>query len=155
MRWIIVSIVFILSACNSSFDRSSPYPKLIRDLDVGPDADAVFVSVEDHARCAGFHRAFAQSASGIQNKAEFYDAAAADSEVAAVEIATSKISKELAADMVQQLAKTHAARWAYVIEIDAKSDAVQAQADQCFELAAEQEEIIREVVKAKYGFQPR
>ena len=51
--------------------------------------------------------------------------------------------------MVQQLAATHAARWAYVIEVDARSDAVQAQADRCFEMAAEQEEIIREVVKAK------
>ena len=155
MRWFIVSIAFILSACSGPVDFASPYPKLIRNLDVGPDADAVFVSVEDHAKCAGFHRAFAQLATGTQNKAEFYNAAAADAEVAAVEIATSKISKDLAKDMVQQLAATHAARWAYVIEVDAKSDAVQAQADRCFEMAAEQEEIIREVVKAKYGFQRR
>ena len=91
MRWFIVSIAFILSACSGPVDLASPYPKLIRNLDVGPDADAVFVSAEDHAKCAGFHRAFAQLATGTQNKAEFYNAAAADAEVAAVEIAKSKI----------------------------------------------------------------
>jgi len=50
------------------------------------------------------------------------------------------------------MAKTHAARWSYLIAADAQSDAVKQQASTCFEMASEQKEIIREVVKAKYGF---
>ncbi|MGI9450853.1 MAG: hypothetical protein ACR2QH_09515 [Geminicoccaceae bacterium] len=89
------------------------------------------------------------------SKADFYAAAANNAEIAATEIATSRISKDLAVDMVDQLAQTHAARWAYAIEANPESDIVQSQASKCLDMATEQEEIIRDVVKAKYGFQRR
>lgn len=161
MRWIGVVGALALSACNVPADKMlpsesmSPYESMIDQGDVDPDADAVFASVEEHAKCAGFYRAFAKLASGTNSKAEFYATAAKDAEIAATEIAGSKISKELAVDMVDQLAHTHAARWAYAIEANAKSDGVQSQANKCFQMAREQEEIIREVVKAKYGFRRR
>ncbi len=155
MRWTIVAASLALSACTLPKSASSPYPSPFGQEDTGPNAETVFASVEEHAKCAGFHRAFARLASGTQSKAEFYTAAAKDAATAAAEIATAKISRELAVDMVDQLARTHAARWAYAIEVDAGSDAVRAQAEKCFEMASEQDEIIRNVVKAKYGFRHR
>lgn len=155
MRWFIVALTLALSACQMPSSDISSYPRSALETDIGPDADAAFISAENHARCAGFHHAFAQLTAGTASRAEFYKVAATDAETAAVEIASSTISKELAEDMVQQLAKTHAAKWAYAIEVDAESNSVQSQANRCLELASEQEEIIRNVVKAKFGFRRR
>ncbi len=152
MRWCVMAVVLACSACQIPVSDKKDYPRFSDDTVVGPDADAVFIKVEDHAKCAGFHYAYAQLTAGTPSRAAFYEAAGVDAEMAAVEIATSNISKELAQDMVQQLAKTHAAKWAYMIEVDAKSERVEAQANKCFEMASEQEAIIRDVVKAKYGF---
>ncbi len=151
MRWIVLMAALALSACGVQKGQS-PFLTMASGPGPGPNADAVFKNVEDHARCAGFHRASAKLAADTPSRADFYDAAAKDAETAAVELATASISKELATDMVDQLAQTHAARWAYLIEADNQADPVQSQATHCFELANEQQEIIREVVKAKYGF---
>jgi len=151
MRWTVLMAALALSACGVQQDQS-PYLALATSGDLGPNADAVFKTVENHARCAGFHRASAKLAADTPSRADFYDAAANDAETAAVELATASISKELATDMVDQLAQTHAARWAYLIEADNQAESVQNQASRCFEMASEQQEILREVVKAKYGF---
>lgn len=152
MRWTIVAAALALSACGLQKEDGSPYLSLIQTDDLGPAGDAVFEKVENHARCAGFHRASAELASGTKTKVAFYEAVATDAETAAVQLASSKISRELAVDMVDHMAKTHAARWSYLIAADSKSDAVKRQATTCFDMTNEQEEIIREVVKAKYGF---
>ena len=57
--------------------------------------------------------------------------------------------------MVDEMARSQAARWSYLINADSKSDAVKRQAAQCFNMTTEQEEIMREVVKSKYGFRTR
>lgn len=155
MRWTILATALALSACGVQKDDASPYLSLIETEDLGPNGDAVFDKVEDHARCAGFHRASAGLADGTRTKVAFYSAVADDAETAAIQLASSKISKDLAADMVDQMAKTHAARWSYLIAADASSDAVKRQATTCFAMADEQEQIIREVVKSKYGFGSR
>ncbi len=151
MRWTILLAAFALSACGMQ-KENSPYLTLAKNGDPGAHADAVFKTVENHARCAGFHRASARLAADTPSRADFYAAAAKDAETAAVELATASISKDLATDMVDQLAQTHAARWAYLIEADNQADPVQNQAARCFEMASEQQEILRQVVKAKYGF---
>lgn len=155
MRWTVLMTAFALSACGLQQEESSPYLSLVQTEDLGPSGDAVFAKVEDHARCAGFHRASAELASGTQAKVAFYDAVARDAETAAIQLASAKISKDLAADMVDQMARTHAARWSYLIAADSEAEAVKRQATTCFRMADEQEEIIREVVKAKYGFARR
>lgn len=152
MRWMILVSALALSACGVQKEASSPYLSLVETDDLGPSSDAVFEQVEDHARCAGFHRASAELAAGTQTKVAFYQAVADDAETAAIQLASAKISKDLAADMVDQMAKTHAARWSYLIATDSSSDAVRQQATTCFDMADEQEAIIRDVVKAKYGF---
>lgn len=152
MRWTVLLTALALSACGAQKEESSPYLSLVESNDIGPGGDAVFAEVEDHARCAGFHSASADLASGSETKVAFYDAVANDAKVAAIQLASARISKDLATDMVDQMAKTHAARWSYLIAADSQSDAVKQQATTCFEMASEQEEIIREVVKAKYGF---
>lgn len=153
MRWTIMfATVALVAACSLQEKPASPYLSLIQTENLGPNSDAVFEQVENHARCAGFHRASSDLASGTPNKVEFYAAAASDAKTAAIQLASGKISKDLAADMVDQMARTHAARWSYLLTADARSDAVKLQATNCFEMAGEQEEIIREVVKAKYGF---
>jgi len=155
MRWTILATALTLSACSLQKEESSPYLSLVESGDVGPGGDAVFQEVENHARCAGFHRASADLADGTENKVNFYATVADDAKIAAVQLASARIPKDLAADMVNQMARTHTARWTYLIAADAKSDAVKRQATSCFEMAEEQEEIIREVVKAKYGFTTR
>ncbi|MGI9419620.1 MAG: hypothetical protein ACR2RA_17470 [Geminicoccaceae bacterium] len=155
MRWTILVTALALSACGVQKEDTSPYLSLVEKDDLGPSGDAVFEKVEDHARCAGFHRASAELASGTKTKVAFYEAVANDAETAAIQLASAKISKDLAADMVDQMAKTHAARWSYLIASDSSSDAVKRQATTCFDMANEQEQIIREVVKSKYGFGAR
>lgn len=152
MRWTMMVAALVLASCSLQKQPVSPYLSLIQTENLGPNSDAVFEEVENHARCAGFHLASANLATGTQKKVDFYSSAANDAEIAAIELASGKISKDLAADMVGQMSKTHAARWSYLITTDARSEAVKQQATTCFEMASEQEEIIREVVKAKYGF---
>ena len=152
MRWTVLVTALVLSACGLQKEESSPYLSLVESDDIGPNGDIVFAEVEDHARCAGFHSASAELANGSETKVAFYDAVANDAKVAAIQLASARISKDLATDMVDQMAKTHAARWSYLIAADSQSNAVKQQATTCFEMASEQEEIIREVVKAKYGF---
>ena len=154
MRWTILMAALALSACGVKKEQS-PYLSLVETEDHGPSGDAVFEQVENHARCAGFHRASAELADGTRTKVAFYTAVADDAQTAAVQLASAKISKDLATDMVDQMAKTHAARWSYLIAADARSDAVKRQATTCFDMASEQEQIIREVVKSKYGFGAR
>lgn len=151
MRWMMVLAALALSACGAQ-KQESPYLSLIQKEDLGPANDAVFEQVENHARCAGFHLASSELANGTPNKENFYATVAKDAETAAIQLASAKIPKDLATDMVDQMAKTHAARWSYLITSDAQSEAVKRQTTACFEMASEQEEIIREVVKAKYGF---
>lgn len=155
MRWTVLMAALALSACGVKKEETSPYLSLVETEDLGPSRDAVFEKVEDHARCAGFHRASAELATGTKTKVAFYTAVADDAETAAIQLASAKISKDLAADMVDQMSRTHAARWSYLIAADASSAAVKRQATTCFDMADEQEEIIREVVKSKYGFAPR
>lgn len=155
MRWKILLVVLTLSACDLQSGQRSPYLSLIDTDEIGPDGDAVFVRVEEHARCAGFHRASADLASGAETKVAFYRSIADDAETAAIQLASAKIAKDLAAQMVDEMAKSQAARWSYLITADSKSDAVKRQAAQCFSMTTEQEEIIREVVKSKYGFSAR
>lgn len=155
MRLTVLVAALALSACSFQSKDDSPYLSLVETEDLGPSGDAVFDEVEEHARCAGFHRASAELAEGTKTKVAFYAAVANDAETAAIQLASARISKDLAADMVDQMAKTHAARWSYLIAADASSDAVKRQATTCFDMADEQEEIIREVVKSKYGFSAR
>ncbi|MGI9509048.1 MAG: hypothetical protein ACR2QJ_06840 [Geminicoccaceae bacterium] len=154
MRLAILVTALALSACSFQKTNDSPYLSLVETAGHGPSSDAVFEEVEEHARCAGFHRASAGLASSVETKFAFYQAAADDAETVAVQLASAKISKELAAQMVDQMAKTHAARWAYLIAADAASDVVKHQATTCFDMADEQEKIIRDLVKTKYGFSP-
>lgn len=155
MRWTIVLTALALSACGMQKQETSPYLSLVQQDDLGPSSDAVFAEVEEHARCAGFHYASATLATGTDTKAAFYETVANDAKTAAIQLASAKISKDLATDMVDQMASTHAARWSYLIASNAKSDAVIRQATACFDMADEQEKIIREVVKSKYGFSRR
>ncbi|MDH3660934.1 MAG: hypothetical protein OEU92_13075 [Alphaproteobacteria bacterium] len=152
MRWTVLVTALALSACGQQSEERSPYLSLIENADAGPSSDVVFAEVEEHARCAGFHRASAGLAFGAETKVAFYQTAADDAETVAIQLASAKISKDLAAQMVDQMAKTHAARWSYLIAADAASDVVKHQATTCFDMADEQEKIIRELVKAKYGF---
>ena len=100
--------------------RASPYLSLVARRTTSVRAsDAVFEQVEDHARCAGFHRASADRLPrGAETKVAFYEAVAKDAETAAVQLASAKISKDLAVDMVDQMARGHAARWSYLIAAD-------------------------------------
>ena len=152
MRWTILVTALALSGCGLQTQSNSPYLSLAEGHDAGPSNDAVFKEVEEHARCAGFHRASAELASGTETKVAFYEAIADDAETVAVQLASAKISKDLATEMVDQLAKNHAARWSYLITADATSDVVKRQATTYFDMANEQAEIIRDLVKEKYGF---
>ena len=152
MRWTILVTALALSGCGLQTKENSPYLSLAGSQDAGPTNDAVFKEVEEHARCAGFHRASAGLASGTETKVAFYEAIADDAETVAVQLASAKISRDLATEMVDQLAKNHAARWSYLITADAASDVVKRQATTCFDMANEQAEIIRDLVKEKYGF---
>lgn len=154
MKRSVLVLALLLAACSSPKKEPSPYASLIGQATGSVNADEVFQVVENHAKCAGFHRAFANLASASANKAQFFDAAADDAKLAATELATATISKELAINMVNELARTHAARWAYLIEANAQSEIVQKQANHCFNMAGEQEVIIRDAIKAKYGFRP-
>jgi hypothetical protein len=151
----ILLVALTLSGCGLQAVERSPYLSLIEGDEIGPNGDAVFVRVEEHARCAGFHRASADLAAGAETKVAFYRSIADDAETAAIQLASAKIAKDLAAQMVDEMATNQAARWSYLINADAKSDAVKRQAAECFDMATEQEEIIREVVKSKYGFSAR
>ena len=155
MRWMMLLALLTLSACGLQSGERSPYLSLIEADDIGPNGDAVFARVEEHARCAGFHRASAEVASGTETKVAFYRSIADDAETAAVQLASAKIARDLATQMVDEMARAQAARWSYLIAADAKSDAVKRQAEECFDMTTEQEDIIREVVKSKYGFSAR
>lgn len=155
MRWMMFFALLTLSACGLPIGERSPYLSLIESDEIGPNGDAVFVRVEEHARCAGFHRASADLAAGAETKVAFYRSIADDAKTAAIQLASAKIAKDLAAQMVDEMAENQAARWSYLIAADSKSAAVKRQAEECFDMATEQEEIIREVVKSKYGFSAR
>ena len=113
---------------------------------------AVFASVEEHAGCAGFHRAHAELESEQKTKIAFYTTAARNAEVAATEIAAAEVQKDLAAEMVDELTKTHAAEWAFTIDLGTSPEIVLAQAEKCQTLAEKQKDVVRDQVKEKYGF---
>jgi hypothetical protein len=152
MKRALLLTTLLLSACASSDREALTYASAVGKATKSVNGDAVFASAEGHAKCAGFHRAFAKVSSGSASKVEFFHAAAKHARMAATEIASASISKELAANMIDELAETHAARWAYLIEADAESAVVQSQAETCFDKTGEQEVIIRDAMKAKYGF---
>ncbi|MGI9507010.1 MAG: hypothetical protein ACR2RE_28550 [Geminicoccaceae bacterium] len=114
---------------------------------------AVFESVEEHAQCAGFHRAHAALASNDKNKAAFYTNAATNAEIAAKEIAASELQIDLATEMVNELAEAHAAEWAYTIKSKTDHEQVMSQEKTCQALALQQKSIVRDIVRAKYGFE--
>lgn len=113
---------------------------------------AVFESVEEHAQCAGFHRAHAELASNDTSKAAFYTNAATNAEIAAKEIAASELQVDLATEMVNELAEAHAAEWAYMIKSKTEQESVLSQEKTCQALARQQKSIVRDIVRAKYGF---
>jgi len=152
MKRTLLLTTLLLAACTPSDKKPLSYTTAVGEATRTVNGDAVFASAEGHAKCAGFHRAFAKVSSGGSSKAEFFHSAAKHAKLAATEIASASISKELAANLVDELAETHATRWAYLIEADAQSSVVQSQAEQCFDMTGEQEVIIRDAMKAKYGF---
>ena len=115
-------------------------------------SNAMFESAEEHAGCAGFHRAHAELESERKSRTTFYTTSARNAEIAATEIAASEVSKELAVEMVNQLAETHAAEWAFAIDSNTRPEIVLAQAEKCQVLAEEQKAVVRDIVKSKYGF---
>jgi len=149
MRWLIVATASALSACTH---QSGPDQALLEQQRLEAQSSAVFAAVEEHAGCAGFHRAHAEVDSDQKNKAAFYTTAAKNAEIAATEIATAEVQEDLAVEMVNELTETHAAEWAYAIESDTRQEIVQAQAEKCQTLAAEHKTIVRDIVKSKYGF---
>lgn len=149
MKWSVLAAALALSACASHNDIDQAALEKQR---LEAQSAAVFAAVEEHAACAGFHHAHAGLQADKTTKADFYATAAKNAEIAATQIATSEVQEALAEEMVNDLAATHAAEWAYEIESNSKSEIVRAQAEKCQTLAEEQKTIVRDLVKAKYGF---
>lgn len=149
MRWFILAAASALTACAH---QSGPDEAMLEKQRLEAQKNAIFATVEEHAGCAGFHRANAGLASDNESKATFYTTAASNAEIAATEIASSEVSKDLAVEMVNNLAEIHAAEWAYAIESKTRQEAVSSQADKCQILAEQQKDVVRNIVKAKYGF---
>ncbi len=150
MRWLIFAVAAsTLAACAHQNPQDEAMLEKQREE---ARYNAVFASVEKHAGCAGFHRAHAELASEKQSSAAFYNTAAENAAIAATEIAAKEVSKDLAVEMVDQLAATHAAEWVFAIETKTRPEVVSAQKEKCQVLAAEQKNVVRDIVKAKYGF---
>ncbi len=148
MRWLSLATAALLTACTH---QNAHDETLLEQQRAEAWSDTLFASVEEHAACAGFHRANAELSSEKKSTATFYATAASNAEIAAIEIAASELPKDLAVEMVNQLTETHAAEWAYAIELQAKSETVLAQAEKCQTLAVEQKNVVRDLIKAKYG----
>ena len=149
MKWLTLAAIATLAAC--SHQNQSDQAKLEQER-LKAEADALFNTVEEHAGCAGFHRAHAKSRSTSKSKADFHTNAASNAETAATEIASTKMQKDLAVEMVSNISETHAAEWGYAIEANANQQSVLSQETKCETLAEKQKEIVRDIVKAKYGF---
>lgn len=149
MRWFCFATATVLTACTH---QNAPDQAMLEEERLKAQSNAVFETVEEHAQCAGFHRAHARLASDDKSKADFYANAANNAETAATEIATTEVQKDLAVEMVDQLAETHAAEWAFVIGSKAEEQTLLSQTEKCQALAQEQKNIVREIVKSKYGF---
>ena len=148
MKWLVLATASVLTACaGQNTDDAALEQERLK-----AQANAVFETVEKHAQCAGFHRAHAELASGDKSKAAYYTAAAANAEIAATEIATKELQKDLAVEMVTKIADTQAAEWAFAIKSQDKQQIVMSQTETCDALAEEQKEFARDIVKAKYGF---
>jgi len=113
MRWLIFAAASALSACAN---HNAQDQAMLEKQRLEAQSAAVFASVEEHAGCAGFHRAHAELASEKKNQAAFYTTAARNAEIAATEIATTEVQEYLAVEMVNELTETHAAEWAYAID---------------------------------------
>jgi hypothetical protein len=150
MRWLIFAVAAsALSACTH---QNAPDEALLEKQRLEAQSNAVFASVEEHAGCAGFHHAYAELESEEKSRVAFYKTSARNAEIAATEIAASQVPKDLAVEMVNQLAETHAAEWAYVIDSKTGPEIVLAQAEKCQVLAEKQKTVVRDIVKEKYGF---
>lgn len=152
MRWILIATATVLTACTH---QNAPDQAMLEEERLKAQSNAVFETVEEHAQCAGFHRAHARLASNDKSKADFYTNAASNAEIAATEIAATEVQKDLAVEMVNQLAETHAAEWAYAIDSNTQNQAILSQTKTCEALAQEQKNVVREIVKAKYGFKKK
>lgn len=154
MRRLIFAVVAAsaLSACTY---KNAPDEAMLEKQRLEAQSNAVFASVEEHAGCAGFHRAYAELESEKKSKAAFYTTSARNAEIAATEIAASEVSKDLAEEMVNQLAETHAAEWAFAIDSKTRQEIVLAQSEKCQVLAKEHKVVVRDIVKSKYGFKKR
>jgi hypothetical protein len=148
MKWLAVAATSTLVACSAA---NAPDEATLEQQHAAVWSDALFASVEEHAGCAGFHRANAHLASDVKSKSAYSASAAGNAETAAIEIAASELSEELAVQMVNDLAETATAEWAYAIESRTRPEAVLSQTEKCEALAKEQKNVVREMVKAKYG----
>jgi len=149
MRTFTFAIAITLTAC--SHQNADDQARLEQER-LAAQSGAVFESVEEHAQCAGFHRAHAELASNDKSKVAFYNNAATNAEIAAKEIAASELQIDLATEMVNELAEAHAAEWAYTIKSKTEQENVSSQEKTCQTLAQQQKSIVRDIVKAKYGF---
>lgn len=148
MKWLVLATAAALTACASQHTDEAA----LEQERLKAQANAVFETVEKHAQCAGFHRAHAELASGDKSKTTYYTTAATNAEIAATEIATKEMQKDLAVEMVTNIAETQAAEWAFAIKSQDKQQMVMAQTETCNALAPEQKAFARDIVRAKYGF---
>lgn len=149
MKRLMVLVAAGLAGCSFS---AADDEALLAQQGLEAQSNAVFASVEKHATCAGFHRAHAAQATNKKNEIDYHKTAETNAVITATEIATSEVSNDLASEMVEQLTKTQASEWAYTIESNSKPELVLAQASSCEAMAQEQKNVVRDIVKAKYGF---
>ena len=149
MRWFIVAAAATLSACTYHTDHDEA---ILEQQRLEAKTNAVFASVEEHAGCAGFHHAYAELDAEKQSKAAFHTTAARNAKIAATKIAADEVQEDLAEEMVEEIAENHAAEWAYTIESGSQPNKLSAQADKCQTLAEKHKSVVRDIVKAKYGF---
>lgn len=149
MRWLTFVALSALTACSYPNATDEAF---FEQQHAAAWSDALFASVDEHAGCAGFHRANAELASGTKSRTTFYVTAAQNAEITATEIAASELPEDLAVDMVNQLTEIYAAEWIYAIESQTRPGIVLSQAERCQTLAQGQGNVVRELVKAKYGF---
>ncbi len=149
MRWLIVTAASALAACsiNTADDQA-----LLEQQRQEAKTDAVFASVEQHAACAGFHRAHVTQATSSESEVAYHKTAATNAAITAREIAGAEVSKDLASEMVDQLAEAQESEWAYALESGSNPESILSQASTCEALGQKQKSVVRDLVKAKYGF---
>ena len=80
MRWLVLAPALVMSACAH---QNAADEAMLEKQRLQAQSDAVFANVEEHAACAGFHRAHAELDPDRKSKAAFHTTAARNAEITA------------------------------------------------------------------------